>query len=294
MVHDVFISYPFINKPIADAICAKLEENKVRCWIAPRDILPGEDFAEALFDAIDSSKVFILVFSSKTNNSRNVITEVKRAFDKNIVIIPFRIENILPSKKLEYYIGIPHWLDALTPPLEKHIEELSQTVTIFLQRKNNSITIQSNKIDSKSERISHRNQSYSSDSDNPISIEGIWKGSWNRLNSKIMHEGEICIKQDGRILTADIKIHFKKSGQLTTLTEQLEGSIQNSRVIFHGKLFKYINRGNSTSYLLDNFHLNLNESANEMTGQFLSEKGTGKAHFIKVKINASSSESHTN
>ncbi len=38
---DVFISYSSDDKLIADAICAELESRRIRCWIAPRDALPG-------------------------------------------------------------------------------------------------------------------------------------------------------------------------------------------------------------------------------------------------------------
>ena len=38
--------------------------------------------------------------------------------------MPFRINDILPSKTLEYFISTQHWLDAFTPPLEKHLDDL--------------------------------------------------------------------------------------------------------------------------------------------------------------------------
>ena len=44
MAHDVFISHSSKDKQTADAICHYLEQNGIRCWIAPRDILPGEDW----------------------------------------------------------------------------------------------------------------------------------------------------------------------------------------------------------------------------------------------------------
>ena len=124
MTHDVFISYPSEDKPLADAICAKLESNAIRCWIAPRDILPGQNYAEVLLKAIDSSKIFILVFSKNANSSPHIMSEVQRAFNHNRIIIPFRIENIDPSIALEYYIGQAHWLDAITPPIEAQIDKL--------------------------------------------------------------------------------------------------------------------------------------------------------------------------
>jgi hypothetical protein len=45
MAHDVFISYSSKDKPTADAACAILESKGIRCWIAPRDILPSADWA---------------------------------------------------------------------------------------------------------------------------------------------------------------------------------------------------------------------------------------------------------
>jgi hypothetical protein len=132
MSHDVFISYPSANKALADAICHHLESRGIRCWIAPRDILPGENYAKALYDAIDTSKVFLLVFSENTNNSPHIMSEVQRAFNQNRVIIPFRTENILPSTALQYYIGTAHWLDAITPPLEEKIEKLAETIHKFI------------------------------------------------------------------------------------------------------------------------------------------------------------------
>lgn len=136
--HDVFISYPSYDKAVADGVCATLEAKKIKCWIAPRDILAGTNYAESLIHAIDTSKIMVLVFSSRSNQSPHILREVERAVNKNLIIIPFRIENVLPSDSLQYYIGTPHWLDALTPPLEKHLEKLSETVLILLKQIENS------------------------------------------------------------------------------------------------------------------------------------------------------------
>ncbi len=69
MAHDVFISYSNHDKPTADAICAALEANGIRCWIAPRDILPGSDWGEAIIDAIHACRAMLLIFSSSSNAS---------------------------------------------------------------------------------------------------------------------------------------------------------------------------------------------------------------------------------
>jgi hypothetical protein len=130
--HDVFISYAQNDKPIADAVCAKLESRHIRCWIAPRDVAPGRNFPEEIIDGIAGSSIMVLIFSSHANNSPHVIRELTNAVNKGHIIVPFRIEDVPPSKSMEYLISVPHWLDAITPPLEKHIEVLAGNVERIL------------------------------------------------------------------------------------------------------------------------------------------------------------------
>jgi hypothetical protein len=76
----------------------------------------------------------ILVFSSKSNASPHIPKEIERAVSAGVAVIPFRIEDVLPGKSLDYFIGSVHWLDALTRPLEQHIERLVQNVQTLLSR----------------------------------------------------------------------------------------------------------------------------------------------------------------
>lgn len=129
MAHDIFISYSSKNKKTADAVCAALEENGMRCWIAPRDITPGKEWGEAIVTAISESKIMVLIFSAAANQSQQVLREVERAVNKNVIIVPFRIEDVVPTKSMEYFLYSTHWLDALTPDMEVHIGELVETVS---------------------------------------------------------------------------------------------------------------------------------------------------------------------
>jgi hypothetical protein len=133
MPHDAFISYSGRDKATADATCAALEASGVRCWIAPRDITPGAEWGEAIIDGINQSRVLILIFSANANESPQIRREIERAVGKGLPIIPFRIQDIAPTRSLEYFIGAVHWLDALTPPLETHLRRLVDTVKALLQ-----------------------------------------------------------------------------------------------------------------------------------------------------------------
>jgi hypothetical protein len=132
MPHDIFISYSSKDKPTADALCATLEQRGLRCWMAPRDVLPGADWSEAIIDAITSSKALVLVYSEHANTSPQVRREIERAVHKGIAIVPLRIEDVPMSKSLEYFISTPHWLDALTPPLQRHLDYLADTLERFV------------------------------------------------------------------------------------------------------------------------------------------------------------------
>jgi len=131
--HDVFISYSSKDKPIADAVCASLENNSVRCWVAPRDVLPGEDFPKAIINGINGSKIMVLIFSANANASPHVTREVTKAVGKGLIIIPVRIEDAPMSESMEYLIGLPHWLDALTSPMEQHIDTLVRRVKTLME-----------------------------------------------------------------------------------------------------------------------------------------------------------------
>jgi hypothetical protein len=132
MPHDVFISYSHKDKPIADAICANLESAGFRCWIAPRDIAPGQDWPTAISEAITLSRVMVLVFSADSNRSKQVGNEISLAFDNNLIIIPFKLDAIAPEPGKQYYLARTHWLDAMNPPTQEQIDKLVGYVRSFV------------------------------------------------------------------------------------------------------------------------------------------------------------------
>src|SRR5437868_2664157 len=97
MAHDVFISHSKKDKPIADAVCAALENGLIRCWIAPRDVQPGRSFAGEITRGIQNSKAMVLIFSAHSNESEQVLREVQLAVKNHLHIVQFRIERVVPS-----------------------------------------------------------------------------------------------------------------------------------------------------------------------------------------------------
>jgi hypothetical protein len=133
MAHDVFVSHSVKDNAVADAVVARLEAESVSCWIAPRDVVPGADWGESIIDAIESSRIMILIFSRSADASSQIKREVERAVNKGVYIIPFRVDDIPPTRALEYFISTSQWMDAFSPPLERHLDNLAKTVKVVLK-----------------------------------------------------------------------------------------------------------------------------------------------------------------
>jgi TPR repeat protein len=135
MTHDVFISYSSDDKTVAESVCLSLEARGIRCWIAPRDIKLGADWSGALVEAIHQCQVMVLIYSANANHSKQVKREVERAVFHDKVLIPLRIEDVPPSRELEYFISTAHWMDAHPPPLNPHLERLAKSIQSLLHLK---------------------------------------------------------------------------------------------------------------------------------------------------------------
>jgi hypothetical protein len=133
MAFDVFISYSTKDKTTADATCAALEDAGIRCWIAPRDVHAGIEYAGAIVEAIDSCRLMVLIFSSSANSSQQIQREIERAARRGIHIVPMRIDEVVPTRSIAYFLGSIQWLDALTPPLADHLAELVENVQAILR-----------------------------------------------------------------------------------------------------------------------------------------------------------------
>jgi hypothetical protein len=75
----------------------------------------------------------ILIFSRSADASSQIKREVERAVNKGVYIIPFRVDDIPPTRSLEYFISTSQWMDAFSPPLERHLDNLAKTVKAVLK-----------------------------------------------------------------------------------------------------------------------------------------------------------------
>jgi hypothetical protein len=134
MPYDVFISHTQNDKTFANAVCAKLEQHGIRCWMAPRDINEGESWPSAIIRGLNECEVMVLVFSKSVLSSKQVEREMTAAANRDKIIVPVRIEDVALDGAFAYYLEDRHWLDAITPPAEQHLDKLAGRLLKVLGR----------------------------------------------------------------------------------------------------------------------------------------------------------------
>ncbi len=107
----MFICHASPDAGAAQRVAAALERAGIDCWIAPRDIAPGENYTQAILEALAAAPALVLVFSGATNESPHVQRELETVVGSGTRIIPVRLEAVEPSPALRYFIGTAQWLD---------------------------------------------------------------------------------------------------------------------------------------------------------------------------------------
>lgn len=121
---DVFISHSSKDKEIADKMCEALEAKGLKCWIAPRDITPGSEWAVAISDAIATIKVMVVIYSANSAASTQVPKELGLADKRNKFIIPYKIDDMELTGAFDYYLAGAHWIVANPQTGDYKFEEL--------------------------------------------------------------------------------------------------------------------------------------------------------------------------
>lgn len=124
----VFISYASQDAAVANSIVENLEQHKIGCWIAPRDVVPGSLYAEGIVRAINGAKAIVLVLSEHAVASAHVAREVERGCAKKKKIIPFKTDQCSLSLSLEYFLSGCHSLSARRSEMESALGLLVSAV----------------------------------------------------------------------------------------------------------------------------------------------------------------------
>jgi hypothetical protein len=124
----LFISYCSEDSTWADRVCEALERLGVTCWIAPRNVPPGEPWPAAIAEAIRTSSGLVLLLSAHTERSRQICREVELADRAALPIITFRLEEVEPPRTLEYFLTNLQWIDGFGGRFEAGLLSLAEAL----------------------------------------------------------------------------------------------------------------------------------------------------------------------
>jgi TIR domain len=126
--HSVFISYASRDAAIAQSVCSALERAGYPCWMAPRDVLPGTHYADAIVRAINNSELLVLILSKQAVASVHVGKELERASSKGYPILALRIDAEPLTPAFEYFLNESQWIDVDTAGTDAAIVRLVAAV----------------------------------------------------------------------------------------------------------------------------------------------------------------------
>lgn len=129
---EVFLSHASHDRAIATALAAHLEGAGIGCWMAPRDVLPGTLYADAIVRAINDARILVLVLSEHALLSAHVGKEVERASSKQRPIIALKIDAAPLSPAFEYFLSESQWIEVATGGQDAAFRNLAAAVRRLL------------------------------------------------------------------------------------------------------------------------------------------------------------------
>lgn len=110
----IFISHSSKDAVSAKEVCGLLESSGHGCFLAPRDIRAGREYAQEIIEGIDRADVLVLMLSENANQSPHVLREIERAVSRGIPIVVYKMEEVNLTKSMEYFLMMHQWTNGET------------------------------------------------------------------------------------------------------------------------------------------------------------------------------------
>lgn len=137
--YDIFISYSDKDRELAQRVYEALKAEGLKCWIAFNDIPHGEVWAKAITQGIKNSKTFLLILSNNSNSSDQVLREIEYADKQKKKLYCYKVENLVVSDAIDYFISSIQQFEAQGITFEKAIERILSEFIRFLEIEKNNI-----------------------------------------------------------------------------------------------------------------------------------------------------------
>jgi len=124
----LFVSYASQDTAVADTVVAALERAGMKCWIAPRDVVPGALYADEIVRAINEAQAVVLILSEYAVASPHVGKEIERASSKRRRIVALRTGAVSLPRAFEYFLSESHWIDVGPGGVEAAAAKLAEAI----------------------------------------------------------------------------------------------------------------------------------------------------------------------
>ena len=111
MAGEIFISYRRADEAWAQLLHSQLRAEGVEAWYDAQ-VGAGQDWRIATAQALESSRIFVLLFSEHAAQSSDIAKELAAATLEKKLIIPVRLQNIAPKGAFLYELASRNWVNA--------------------------------------------------------------------------------------------------------------------------------------------------------------------------------------
>lgn len=126
-VSHLFICFSSKDETVARQVVEFLEAEGLTCWISARDVLPGQNYQEAIVQAIERANGIVFLFSEWSSKSGEIRKELSIGGSINVPVFPLRLSHIAPTGALRYELATRQWID-IFPDRPQALGKLAQTI----------------------------------------------------------------------------------------------------------------------------------------------------------------------
>ncbi len=123
----LFICFSSRDEAVAREVVEVLEANGLACWISLRNVSAGQNYQEAIVQAIEAALGIVFLFSESSSKSGEIKKELSIGASLNVPVFPVRLSPVLPSGALRYELAIRQWID-IFPERRDALGRLAETI----------------------------------------------------------------------------------------------------------------------------------------------------------------------
>jgi hypothetical protein len=123
----LFICFSSKDEATAREVVDFLEAKDLTCWISSRDVLPGQNYQEAIVTAIERATGIVFLFSEWSSKSGEIRKELSIGGSMNVPVFPLRLSPIAPTGALRYELATRQWID-IFPDRPHALGKLAETI----------------------------------------------------------------------------------------------------------------------------------------------------------------------